>query len=156
VPVAVAAGLTIFINLVAGLIAARLHRYGPGPAGNIATTLVARGEFALILAAMAAAAGLDGRLAPFIAGYVLVLAVVGPIMAGRAHWLALALQAVPGLRPLRRAAEAPALPQRRPSVLISEPGNAEHQPAGRAGPGAGLSRPGRGCGPAIRWRGGRR
>ena len=156
VPVAVAAGLTIFINLVAGLIAARLHRYGPGPAGNIATTLVARGEFALILAAMAAAAGLDGRLAPFIAGYVLVLAVVGPIMAGRAHWLALALQAMPGLRPPRRAAEAPAPPQRRPCVLISEPGNAEHEPAGRAGPGAGLSRPGHRCEPAVRWRGGMR
>ena len=105
-PVAVAAGLTIVVNVVAGLIVARLHRYGPGPAGSIATTLVARGEFALILAAMAAAAGLDARLAPFIAGYVLVLAVVGPIMAGRAHWLALALEAAGGMLPTRRAARA--------------------------------------------------
>lgn len=30
---------------------ARLYRYGPQPTANIATTLVARGEFALILAA---------------------------------------------------------------------------------------------------------
>lgn len=37
---------------------------------------------------MAASAGLDARLAPFIAGYVLVLAVLGPVAAGRAHLLA--------------------------------------------------------------------
>jgi len=40
---------------------------------------------------MAASAGLDARLAPFIAGYVLVLAVLGPVAAGRAHLLARAL-----------------------------------------------------------------
>ncbi|WP_455355519.1 cation:proton antiporter [Streptomyces sp. SYSU K217416] len=96
-PVAAAAALTIAMNVAAGLIAARLHGYGPGPTANIATTLLARGEFALILAAMAATAGLDGRLAPFIAGYVLVLAVLGPIVAGRSHWLARGLQAAGGL-----------------------------------------------------------
>ncbi|MFC7894411.1 hypothetical protein [Streptomyces sp. NPDC057381] len=36
---------------------------------------------------MAAGAGLDGRLAPCIAGHVLVLAVLGPVVAGRAHVL---------------------------------------------------------------------
>lgn len=40
---------------------------------------------------MAAVAGLDARLSPFIAGYVLVLAVLGPLAAGRAEWLARAL-----------------------------------------------------------------
>jgi len=132
-PVAAAAGLTIVINVIAGLIAARLHRYGPGPAGNIATTLVARGEFALILAAMAAAAGLDTRLAPFIAGYVLVLAVLGPILAGRAHWLALALQALP----MRRATKAPEVPPARPPVLISDPGELEDEPGRRVRAGRG-------------------
>ncbi|AKH82455.1 hypothetical protein AA958_09695 [Streptomyces sp. CNQ-509] len=37
---------------------------------------------------MAATAGLDRRLSPFIAGYVLVLAVLAPLAAGRSHWLA--------------------------------------------------------------------
>lgn len=55
---------------------------------KISTTLTARGEFALILATMAAGAGLDERLPPFIAGYVLVLAVLSPLAAGRSHWLA--------------------------------------------------------------------
>ncbi|GAB3831976.1 cation:proton antiporter [Dactylosporangium cerinum] len=93
-PVAAAAALTIAMNLAAGLVAARLHGFGPQPAANVAATLLARGEFALILAAMAAAAGLDRRLAPFIAGYVLVLAVLGPVIADRSGWLANALVAL--------------------------------------------------------------
>ncbi|MBT2416115.1 cation:proton antiporter [Streptomyces sp. ISL-12] len=97
VPVAVAAALTLVMNVVAGLCVARVYRYGAEPAAEIATTLVARGEFALILAAMAASAGLDARLAPFIAGYVLVLAVLGPIVAGRAHVLASGLRAARAL-----------------------------------------------------------
>jgi Kef-type K+ transport system membrane component KefB len=50
-------------------------------AANIAFTVVARGEFALILVALATQAGLDRRLAPFVAVYVLTLAVVSPILA---------------------------------------------------------------------------
>ncbi|MET8516546.1 cation:proton antiporter [Streptomyces sp. NPDC005077] len=102
-PVAAAAALTIVINVAAGLLVARLYEYGPQPAARIATTLLARGEFALILAAMATSAGLDGRLAPFIAGYVLVLAVLGPVVAGRAHLLAHVLRAAAACLPGHRA-----------------------------------------------------
>jgi CPA2 family monovalent cation:H+ antiporter-2 len=102
-PVAAAAALTLVMNVLAGLLVARVYRYGIEPAAEIATTLVARGEFALILAAMATGAGLDARLAPFIAGYVLVLAVLGPIAAGRAHLLARALRAGQDLLPQRTA-----------------------------------------------------
>ncbi|MDH2424272.1 cation:proton antiporter [Sphaerisporangium sp. TRM90804] len=113
--VAAAAALTLAMNVAAGLVAARLHGYGPGRAANIATTLLARGEFALILAAMAAMAGLDGRLAPFITGYVLVLAVLGPVVAGRSHWLARGLSAAGGVLTRRRArVDARAEPQRLP------------------------------------------
>ncbi|MFF5567098.1 cation:proton antiporter [Streptomyces sp. NPDC012623] len=87
-PVLIAVALTVVMNVGAGLAAARIFGFGAGPAANISTTLLARGEFALILATMAAGAGLDSRLAPFIAGYVLVLAVLGPLAAGRSHWLA--------------------------------------------------------------------
>ncbi|WP_037803244.1 cation:proton antiporter [Streptomyces sp. NRRL F-5135] len=87
-PVLVAAVITLVMNVAAGLSAAKIFGFGALPAANISTTLLARGEFALILATMAAGAGLDPRLAPFIAGYVLVLAVLGPLAAGRSHWLA--------------------------------------------------------------------
>ncbi|WP_344524383.1 cation:proton antiporter [Streptomyces albiaxialis] len=88
VPVLIAVAVTIAMNVLAGLCAAKIYSFGPGQAANVATTLLARGEFALILATMAAAAGLDARLSPFIAGYVLILAVVAPLVAGRSHWLA--------------------------------------------------------------------
>ncbi|MGS2587917.1 cation:proton antiporter [Streptomyces hebeiensis] len=87
-PVLVAAVITLVMNVAAGLSAAKIFGFGALPAANVSTTLLARGEFALILATMAAGAGLDPRLAPFIAGYVLVLAVLGPLAAGRSHWLA--------------------------------------------------------------------
>ncbi|WP_353942557.1 cation:proton antiporter [Streptomyces sp. HUAS MG91] len=87
-PVLAAVAVTLVMNVLAGLGAARVYGFGAGPAANIATTLLARGEFALILATMAAGAGLDERLSPFIAGYVLVLAVLGPLAAGRSAWLA--------------------------------------------------------------------
>jgi CPA2 family monovalent cation:H+ antiporter-2 len=86
--VLIALAVTFVMNLAAGLVTARIYGFGPRPAANVATTLLARGEFALILATMAAAAGLDDRLSPFIAGYVLVLAVVAPLVAGRSHRLA--------------------------------------------------------------------
>ncbi|MFH8435936.1 cation:proton antiporter [Streptomyces sp. NPDC018007] len=87
-PVLAAVALTLAMNVAAGFAAAKVYSFGAQATANIATTLVARGEFALILATMAAAAGLDERLSPFIAGYVLLLAVLAPLAAGRSHWLA--------------------------------------------------------------------
>lgn len=87
-PVLAAVAVTLAMNVLAGLVTAKVYAFGPQATANIATTLTARGEFALILATMAAGAGLDERLAPFIAGYVLVLAVLAPLAAGRSHWLA--------------------------------------------------------------------
>jgi CPA2 family monovalent cation:H+ antiporter-2 len=50
---------------------------------NLATTILARGEFSLIIAALGAEAGLDPRVVPFVAGYVLVLALGAPILAAQ-------------------------------------------------------------------------
>ncbi|MFE1404153.1 cation:proton antiporter [Streptomyces sp. NPDC058770] len=87
-PVLAAVVLTVVMNVLSGMVSARVYGFGAQAAANISTTLTARGEFALILATMAAGAGLDERLPPFIAGYVLVLAVLSPLAAGRSHWLA--------------------------------------------------------------------
>ncbi|MGW7066056.1 cation:proton antiporter [Streptomyces sp. NPDC054855] len=101
-PVLAAVAVTLLMNVLAGLGAARIYGFGAGPAANISTTLLARGEFALILATMAATAGLDDRLSPFIAGYVLLLAVLGPLAAGRSKWLA---RILPGGRDVVREPE---------------------------------------------------
>ncbi|QES41630.1 cation/H(+) antiporter [Streptomyces venezuelae] len=115
-PVLAAVAVTLLMNVLAGLGAARVYGFGPGPAANISTTLLARGEFALILATMAVGAGLDERLSPFIAGYVLLLAVLGPLAAGRSEWLARILPGGgdgdghgggPGVTPPGRSAAAP-------------------------------------------------
>ncbi|NEE32933.1 cation/H(+) antiporter, partial [Streptomyces sp. SID7982] len=55
-PVVAAVVLTLAMNIAAGLAAAKVYSFGAQATSNIATTLVARGEFALILATMAAAA----------------------------------------------------------------------------------------------------
>lgn len=101
--VAVAVALTMVLNWVAGMYAARLHGMGPQEAANISLTVFARGEFALILVSLAAAAALDPRIASFTAGYVLVLAIIGPLLASKSHWF---LPAFPErlLRPAGQAA----------------------------------------------------
>lgn len=87
-PVAAAVVLTTVCNLAAGLLAARLYGFGPKAAANVGLTILARGEFSLILASLAQSAGLDPRLGPFVAGYVLVLAIGGPLLASRSASLA--------------------------------------------------------------------
>lgn len=87
-PVAAAAVLSIVLNVAAGLLAARMHRFGQREAANAGLTLLGRGEFSLILATFAAAAGLDPRIGPFVALYVFVLAVVSPLLASSSDRLA--------------------------------------------------------------------
>lgn len=84
-PVVIAVVITFGLNLAAGVLAARARDLGRQESRNIGFTLVARGEFALVLASLAAAAGLDPRLSPFVAGYVLLLAILGPLAASRAQ-----------------------------------------------------------------------
>jgi CPA2 family monovalent cation:H+ antiporter-2 len=88
VPVAAAVALSLVLNLAAGVIAARLNGYGRTAAANIGLTVLGRGEFSLILATLATAAGLDPRIGPFVAVYVLVLAVAGPLLAARSRAIA--------------------------------------------------------------------
>jgi monovalent cation:H+ antiporter-2, CPA2 family len=80
--------LSIALNMAAGIAAARIERWGRVEATNIGLTVLGRGEFSLILATLATAAGLDPRLGPFVALYVLVLAILGPILATRSSAIA--------------------------------------------------------------------
>ncbi len=79
--VAVAVVMTLVVNTAGGQLIAWLNKLTPAEGLNVSAMLTNRGEFALILATLAAAAGLDPRLTPFAGLYVLAMAIIGPIIA---------------------------------------------------------------------------
>jgi len=87
-PIAIAVAMSVVLNAAAGLLTARFYRFTPRAAANIGSTILARGEFSLILASLAVSAELDARIGPFIAGYVLILALGAPILSANAKVLA--------------------------------------------------------------------
>jgi CPA2 family monovalent cation:H+ antiporter-2 len=99
-PIAAAIALTAIVNFTAALIVGRRERLSRTQTTNLATTILARGEFSLIIATLGAEAGLDGRVVPFVAGYVLVLALAAPILAAQsarvARWVPRRLVREPG------------------------------------------------------------
>jgi monovalent cation:H+ antiporter-2, CPA2 family len=99
-PIAAAIALTAIVNFTAALIVGRRERLSRTQTTNLATTILARGEFSLIIATLGAEAGLDGRVVPFVAGYVLVLALSAPILAAQsarvARWVPRRLVREPG------------------------------------------------------------
>lgn len=70
-------------------------RVGINPAGRLraGATLVARGEFSIVIAGIAVADGIEDDLGPLAAAYVLVLAVGGPLLARAADPLGRRLNA---------------------------------------------------------------
>jgi CPA2 family monovalent cation:H+ antiporter-2 len=82
-PAVAAVVMSLVLALIAGIGTARINGLDREAAANIAFTVVARGEFSLILVALALQAGLDERLAPFVAEYVLALAIISPLLASR-------------------------------------------------------------------------
>jgi monovalent cation:H+ antiporter-2, CPA2 family len=84
-PVLIAVVLALITNPLAGILTARANGLGRVPAVNIGTAVLSRGEFAIILATLAAGAGLDPRITPFVGLYVLVLAIASPLLASRSR-----------------------------------------------------------------------
>lgn len=72
--------ITIAGNLLAGIIAGRTAGLGGLASLNVGLTIVSRGEFSIILANLAKAGNLLPIVQPFAALYVLILAIVGPIL----------------------------------------------------------------------------
>jgi monovalent cation:H+ antiporter-2, CPA2 family len=77
----VLAVVTAATKVVTGWWAARRTGIGPRGRWRTGTALVARGEFSIVIAGLAVAAGLEETLGPLAATYVLVLAILGPILA---------------------------------------------------------------------------
>lgn len=80
-PVIVAVVLTLVVNTLGGQLIAWFNKLTPAEGFNASAMLQNRGEFALILATLAAGAGLDSRLTPFAGLYVLIMAIIGPVLA---------------------------------------------------------------------------
>jgi CPA2 family monovalent cation:H+ antiporter-2 len=80
-PAALLALLTALTKVGTGWWSARWAGLGPRARLRAGTTLVARGEFSIAIAGLAASAGLDPRLTPLAVAYVLMLAVAGPLVA---------------------------------------------------------------------------
>jgi CPA2 family monovalent cation:H+ antiporter-2 len=83
-----AASAVLVLALVTGLTKAATgwwaaNRAGIGRRGRrrSATALIARGEFSIVIAGLGVTAGVGGQLARIAAGYVLVMATIGPILA---------------------------------------------------------------------------
>lgn len=72
--------ITLIGNYVAGLLAGRSAGLSPKASSNIGITIVSRGEFSIIMANLGKAGGLMPILQPFAALYVLILAILGPIL----------------------------------------------------------------------------
>ncbi|MBE1492795.1 cation:proton antiporter domain-containing protein [Plantactinospora soyae] len=88
VPVAIAVLITIVVNIASGLVTGSLFGFNQRGASNVGLTVLGRGEFSLILASLALAAGLNPRIGPFVALYVLILAVLSPMFAAQSRYLA--------------------------------------------------------------------
>jgi monovalent cation:H+ antiporter-2, CPA2 family len=80
--------LSLILNPAAGIIVAKVNGLGRVAATNIGTTVLSRGEFSIIIAALAASAGLDERITPFVALYVLLLAIISPLLASKSRSVA--------------------------------------------------------------------
>lgn len=83
-----AAPAVVLLALVTGATKAATGWWAVGRAGiglmgrrRGATALIARGEFSIVIAGLGVTAGVGGQLARISAGYVLVMATVGPVLA---------------------------------------------------------------------------
>jgi monovalent cation:H+ antiporter-2, CPA2 family len=106
-PVLGAILMTVVLNAVAGQIVARMNGFGMQQGINTAVILVNRGEFALILATLSAAAGLEARITAFAGLYVLVMAILGPVLAANSDRIGRVVS-IPARRRLRGRALAQA------------------------------------------------
>ena len=84
--------VTAATKIVTGWYAAR--RAGVGRRGRLraGATLVARGEFSIVIAGLGVAAGIEPRLGALSAAYVLLMAIVGPLLMRAAEPVGRALE----------------------------------------------------------------
>ncbi|NPV29845.1 MAG: cation:proton antiporter [Firmicutes bacterium] len=78
---------TVAGNLAAGWASARVCGYRGQAAATVACTIIARGEFAVLVSKIAADSGVSWILQPFAALYILILALLSPGLAKNSRWI---------------------------------------------------------------------
>jgi CPA2 family monovalent cation:H+ antiporter-2 len=73
------AAVTSLCKIVTGYWSTRREGFTKGPRLRAGLTLIAHGEFSIVIAGLGA--GLEPRLGPLSAAYVLIMAILGPIAA---------------------------------------------------------------------------
>jgi CPA2 family monovalent cation:H+ antiporter-2 len=111
-PVLGAVLVTLAGNILAGMLAGRTAGLSPAASLTVGLTILSRGEFSIIIANLAKAGGLMPILQPFAALYVLILAILGPLLtkeSERIYYLSSAL-----LRKVRKLARRPQPADKKP------------------------------------------
>lgn len=103
-----AVALTLVGNFAAGMLAGRSAGLSPVASANVGLTVVSRGEFSIVVASLGAAGGLMGALQPFAALYVLILAILGPLLTRQSQPVARGLFRVAAVFRRRRAEDSAA------------------------------------------------
>ncbi|MBP1759162.1 MAG: Kef-type transport system, rane component [Firmicutes bacterium] len=103
-PAVAAVILTLIGNVVSGVWSGRKASLSYRASLNIGLTIISRGEFSIILATLAKTGGLLTSLQPFAALYVLILAILGPLLTKESRWV---------YNRLRPFLKWPQLPERR-------------------------------------------
>lgn len=80
-PAAILAIVTMATKTLAGYLAARRAGIGVPGRWRAGLVLTPRGEFSIVIAGLAVSAGIEPRLAPLAAAYVLITIVAGPLLA---------------------------------------------------------------------------
>ncbi|MDT0386626.1 cation:proton antiporter [Streptomyces sp. DSM 41921] len=108
-PALALAAVTTATKIATGYWAARRAGIGPRGRWRAGGTLVARGEFSIVIAGLAVTAGIEPSLGPLTTAYVLILVLLGPLTA---RWTEPLATRLTGLRRHRRASgpSAPAPP----------------------------------------------
>ncbi|KAB2592919.1 cation:proton antiporter [Streptomyces arboris] len=127
-PAAILAVVTALTKILTGWYAARRAGIGSRGRWRAGGTLVARGEFSIVIAGLAVAT--EPRIGPLATAYVLILVIVGPLTARWTQPLAEKIQAARGVKPGGPAVEAP--PKAAPERRLGDHDELTPEPAGEA------------------------
>ncbi len=97
--------VTLIGNFIAGMLAGKYAGLSSKASANIGLTIVSRGEFSIIMANIGKAGGLLAILQPFAALYVLILAILGPLLTKESKWVYTMLNRIIPLENTKKRAE---------------------------------------------------